>query len=277
MNPSPESLQGSDADASAPVVLLVEDEPVSLDYLQAALTAFPARVLAATSAAEALRLAQAAPCALWLIDAHLPDASGIELLQRLRAQAPEAAALAHTAEPSPALHARLREAGFGAVLTKPIGVTALHDAVRVALSTLAMPGADAAVAADRHAAAGDALRDGAQPAAAPAARPVWDDAAALRALNGNAALLDGMRSLFRIELAQTLPRIAALREAGDDAALRGELHKLKAATAFVGAAQLAEAVGRLAAADASADAGADGRGRVHAELVAAAEAVLRTG
>lgn len=268
--PSPES----DADAAAPVLLLVEDEPVSLAYLQAALTAFPARVLAAASAAEALHLAQATPCALWLIDAHLPDASGIELLQRLRAQAPAAVALAHTAEPSPALHARLRDAGFRAVLTKPIAMAALHEAVRVAL---AVSGADAAGAPDRHAAAGDAVRDGAQAAPAPAARPVWDDAAALRALNGNAALVAGMRSLFRSELAQTLPRIAALRDAGDDAALHGELHKLKAATAFVGAARLAEAVSRLAASRASADAGADGPGRAHADFVAAAEATLRTG
>lgn len=260
------------------MVLLVEDEPVSLAYLQAALSALPARVLAAASAAEALRLARETPCALWLIDAHLPDASGIELLHELRAQAPAAVALAHTAEPSPALHARLCEAGFGAVLTKPITVAALHEAVRLAL---AASGADAVGATDRHAAAGDSVRDEAQTASALATRPVWDDAAALRALNGNAAILAGMRSLFRGELAQTLPRIAALRDAGDGAALRSELHKLKAATAFVGAAQLAEAVNRLAATDALADAlpdgGADAQARAHADFVVAAEALLRSG
>ena len=232
-----------------PRILLVEDDPVSSAFLQDALRGLPAEVHAAPTAAEALQVALGMPPALCLIDAHLPDASGTELLQQLRRSGIDAAALAHTAEPSPALHSRLMEAGFAAVLTKPISIAQLHDAVRAALA--GRHGAvDPALAASTTTDADAGITASVLPELAGSSHTtlaVWDDAAALRALNGNTAIMAGMRTLFRTELAQALPRITALHAAGDITALHGELHKLKAATAFVGAAQLAAAVTALSA------------------------------
>lgn len=258
MNPSLDTAAGR----RPPTLLLVEDDPVSQCFLQEALAAMPAQVQVATTAAEALRLAMEVPPSLCLIDAHLPDASGLDLLQSLRTRGLRAPALAHTAESAPTLHDALRAGGFLAVLRKPLSVAALHRAVREALDDGDAPAAPASA------------QDDAPACTVPlAALPAWDDTAALRALNGNAAIVDGMRTLFRGELTQTLPRIAALREHGEVDALRGELHKLKAATAFVGAARLAAAVAVLA--ECHAQGHADDH--AYAEVVAAAEALLRAG
>src|SRR5690606_33004214 len=69
-----------------PRILLVEDDPTSRAFLQAATEALPAVVDIAGSVAEALALATRHAHALWLIDAHLPDGSGSELLRVLRDQ-----------------------------------------------------------------------------------------------------------------------------------------------------------------------------------------------
>lgn len=251
------STQEPSTEPALPALLLVEDDPVSRGFLQAALSALPAQVLIAATAAEALVVADTTRAVLWLIDAHLPDASGIELLHRLRLSDPSTPALAHTAETSPALHTRLRDAGFAAVLTKPIALLTLHAAVRDVLDARdgdaheSGAGAGAQVYANARTTRApvpevSSLRsEDPVPSRPAAALPIWDDVAALRALNGNAGIVAGMRMLFRTELGQTLPRTAKLYETGDLDALRGELHKLKAATAFVGAAELAAAVGAM--------------------------------
>jgi HPt (histidine-containing phosphotransfer) domain-containing protein len=71
--------------------------------------------------------------------------------------------------------------------------------------------------------------------------PVWDDSAALRALNGSAAIVAQMRALFRVELPQQAQRIVAAHGDGNLVALRSELHKLLASAGFVGAARLRNA------------------------------------
>jgi HPt (histidine-containing phosphotransfer) domain-containing protein len=75
--------------------------------------------------------------------------------------------------------------------------------------------------------------------------PIWDDAVALRALNGNAAHVAAMRGLFLQELDATATRMTAAVAAGDVAALGEDLHRLRAACGFVGAARLAAAVDAL--------------------------------
>ena len=82
-----------------PRILLVEDDPTSRAFLQAATESLPAHVDSAVTVAEALALAARHDYALWLIDANLPDGSGSGLLARLRAQAPSVPAIAHTASP----------------------------------------------------------------------------------------------------------------------------------------------------------------------------------
>jgi DNA-binding response OmpR family regulator len=204
-----------------PNILLVEDDPVSRAFLEAATAALPATVATAGDAASARALANASAFDLWLIDAHLPDATGAELLERLREAGFAAPALAHTASRDADAHAALREAGFAGVIAKPIDAASWQAALRHALRI--DPGA--------HVADATAWRYG--------ERPLWDDAAALAALNGNREHVAALRRLFLDEL----PGQRALIANADTRV--ATLHRLRASCGFVGAARLDAAVQAL--------------------------------
>ena len=200
---------------AAPCVLLVEDDPVSAGFLVDALTALPVRAVLAGTLADAIALASRHPFDLLLLDANLPDGSGMVLLQRLRQHGLHAVALAHTADTDPGLHAALREAGFLDVLPKPLTVARLHAALRKHLPTHSVP--------------------------------AWDDAAALAALGGQAAHVQALREMFLADLPQQQARILAASQRGDAAGVRAELHKLVASCGFVGALALRSAVQQMQA------------------------------
>ncbi len=225
-----------------PRILLLEDDPVSAEFMSAALAALPARVERAASLAEVrTRLADEAtgdeddPFDLWLFDARLPDGAGADLLVELRAHDRSTPALAHTAEPRPEERAALLMAGFVDVLIKPLGVDTLQAAVRRALG-------DAAASA--HATEVPSMETA-------TALPIWDDAVALRALNGNTAHVAAMRELFLQDLDATAARVTNAADSRDATTLAEELHRLRAACGFVGAARLAAAVESLREAPAS--------------------------
>jgi DNA-binding response OmpR family regulator len=204
-----------------PNILLVEDDPVSRAFLEAATAALPARVAVAGDAASARAQANAAGFDLWLIDANLPDATGAELLAQLRAGGFATPALAHTATRDAGAHAGLRAAGFAAVVAKPIDAASWRAAVRRALRMA--PGAHVGDAAPHP--YGE--------------RPLWDDAVALAALNGNAEHVAALRKLFLDELPGMRARIV------DPESRAGTLHRLRASCGFVGAARLDAAVRAL--------------------------------
>ncbi|MFT3896494.1 MAG: response regulator [Thermomonas sp.] len=204
-----------------PNILLVEDDPVSRAFLEAATAALPATVATAADAAAAHALANASAFDLWLIDAHLPDATGAELLAQLRQAGFTTSALAHTATNDEDAHAELRAAGFAGVIAKPIDAASWQAAVRRALEAdVATHVRDSAVATGRD-------------------FPIWDDAAALAALNGNGEHVAVLRKLFLDELPDMRARIV---DAGTRAAV---LHRLRASCGFVGAARLDAAVRSL--------------------------------
>lgn len=215
------------ADPALPRLLLLEDDPVSAAFLATALEALPARVDVAASLAEAEPLRDAGH-ALWLFDANLPDGTGGALLARWRMQGPATPALAHTADPRPEERDALIAAGFADVLRKPLSVAQLQEAVRRALH-----GVETSEATEHGARHDD---DGS------AASLLWDDAAALRTLNGDASIVAAMRGLFLGELPAVRMRIADAFARADADALRAELHKLQASCGFVGAARVLAAV-----------------------------------
>jgi CheY-like chemotaxis protein/HPt (histidine-containing phosphotransfer) domain-containing protein len=209
--------------AITPAILLVEDDPTTCAYLFALTEALPARVDAAASLAAALRYAAANTYDLWLVDANLPDGSGIELLARLRTLSPATPALAHTAAHERGELEPLFAAGFAEVLVKPIDADAWRTAIRRALG---------------RAMTETACRDATGPSGE---LPFWDDDAAARALGGDAANVAALRGLFVSELPA---QIAAIRDG--DATTRGnQLHRLRASCAFVGACRLEQAVRSL--------------------------------
>lgn len=204
-------------------VLLVEDDPISRGFFQAALEPLALRVDSAATVAEALALARQHAYELWLIDANLPDGSGSDLLNALRAEHARTPALAHTADIGAA--GRLLREGFGQVLVKPLPANDLLQHVRRALGPRPAP-----PQADR---AGGALAVD------------WDETAALAALNGERSHLAALRELFLSELPGTRDAVDSALQVADEQALRGHLHRLQASCGFVGAARLAGAVREL--------------------------------
>lgn len=208
-----------------PRILLVEDDPTSRAFLQAATEALPARVDSAASVAEAMALAIRHDYALWLVDANLPDGSGGGLLARLRARGATVPAIAHTASHERSEHDALLAAGFVATIAKPLSGEEWQAAIRAVLDR------SGATDAAPTAIAGDGDPD-------LAAVPVWDDAAALAALAGNAGNVAALRRLFSDELPGVRDALAQAARRRDVDAMRDHLHRLRASCGFVGAARL---------------------------------------
>ncbi|PJK10045.1 response regulator [Lysobacteraceae bacterium NML08-0793] len=210
-------------------LLLVEDDPVTQAFLSEAARALPAEVISASTAEEARQLASGQHFDAWLIDAHLPDATGATLLAQLRqSHGQTTPALAHTASQAPQQLTALEAAGFAAVIIKPLPADSWRNALRQLLNL--HPENKAATSGD------------------------WDDVGALRALNGNREALETLRALFSRELPQQYQKIIAALDAADTDTALGELHRMKASCAFVGATALLQAVIALHAQPESAEA-----------------------
>ena len=195
--------------------LIAEDEPVSRRFLDEALQLLGWQCSVVEDGAAALALASTRRFGLLVFDVNLPRLDGITLLSRLRAD-PQAAshnvpALALTADHDPLLRERLLQQGFAAVGHKPIGLEELARRIDAATGTTSRV-------------------------------PVWDDAAALRAAGGQAAIVTTLRDLMRRDLPAQRETIARAWERDDAAAAHAELHRLRAACGFCGAARLAQAI-----------------------------------
>jgi PAS domain S-box-containing protein len=119
-------------DAPAPitdaVVLYVEDNRLNQELLRQVLRLRPAlTLLCASTGARALELARHRAPQLLLIDWHLGDMDGAQVLQRLRSEAGLAGcpAVVLSADATRERQEAAVRAGFDAYLTKPFGVTDL--------------------------------------------------------------------------------------------------------------------------------------------------------
>ena len=129
---------GCDGRATAPLILLIEDEPQMRRFLRTALDANDYRLVEAETAKEGLAHAAARNPDVILLDLGLPDRDGLEVARELREW---------SATPIIVLSARGREQdkvaaldlGADDYLTKPFGVDELLARIRVALRHAAMP------------------------------------------------------------------------------------------------------------------------------------------
>lgn len=135
-----DSLEGMD-------VLVVDDEADARDMLERILQECGATVRAAASAEEALRQVASARPDVMVSDIGMPGMDGIQLIQRLRAQALEAderiPAIALTAFARAEDRQRVLEAGFDDHLAKPLEPHALIT--RIAALAAARPRRDPGV------------------------------------------------------------------------------------------------------------------------------------
>jgi two-component system KDP operon response regulator KdpE len=125
-------------DHTAPLVLLIEDEPQMRRFLRTALTAHDYRLVEAVTAKEGLAQAASRNPDVILLDLGLPDRDGLDVTRELREW---------TGTPIIVLSARGREQdkvaaldiGADDYLTKPFGVEELLARMRVALRHAALP------------------------------------------------------------------------------------------------------------------------------------------
>jgi len=205
-------------------VLLVEDDPITRAFLHTATSGLGLEMDQAASMQQALALAETTVYAAALLDARLPDGSGVDLLHALRQRHPGLLALAHTASTDPEQLQHLRDAGFDAAVSKPLPAADWQVAVRALLADNAAPVA--------HCAPEQELP------------PLWDDAAARKVLGGGADTLDALRGLFFGELPEQIKVLERAISECDPALARDTLHRLSASCGFVGAARLAAAIAR---------------------------------
>jgi len=126
---------------TAPLVLLIEDEPQMRRFIRASLGANGYRVLEAVTAREGEAMAASHNPELVLLDLGLPDGDGIDVTKALRVC---------SKTPIIVLSARGREedkvmaldAGADDYLTKPFGVNELLARMRVALRHAQRPAAE---------------------------------------------------------------------------------------------------------------------------------------
>lgn len=123
------------------LVLYVEDDRLNIVLMEEVFRRLPSdwRLECAEDGTQALQLLEAAvqPPDLLLIDMNLPDMSGLDLLQRLRADArwQSLRCVALSADDQPEQLDAARAAGFGDYWTKPIDVPRLAEALLGALRT----------------------------------------------------------------------------------------------------------------------------------------------
>ena len=105
-------------------VLVVEDDPETLDLLKFILDQRQAEVTTATSAAEALRVLEDTPADVLISDLAMPDQDGYDLIRRVRSLAPERGgnvpAVALSAYTRAEDRMRSLAAGFSLHLPKPV-------------------------------------------------------------------------------------------------------------------------------------------------------------
>ena len=194
-------------------VLLAEDDPVSRAFLAEGIRACGAEPTACDDGDAALRLARAQAFDLLILDHHLPGRNGDAVLAVLRGDSGAASRSAPAIATSAARDAEaaaLLQAGFVEVLSKPMALDTLRDALR---------------------------RYGCTPGS-----PL-DDAGALRACGSTDAVIRLRRLFFE----QELPKVQEELDGADrdPQSLRPLLHRLEASCGFCGARRLASATATL--------------------------------
>ena len=107
--------------------LVIDDEPANRDFLVRLLQTANFKVIGAESGAEGLKAVKSVPeLALALVDQQLPDSSGLEVIQKLRADNPEALLIMATMHDDRPLIDQAFSIGIDVFLVKPHGFMELY-------------------------------------------------------------------------------------------------------------------------------------------------------
>ncbi len=111
--------------AASRCVLIVEDNPLNMKLFAAMISAQGYDVLQAANGAQALDVARRRHPDLIVMDLQLPDISGLQVTQELKAAVDtrEIPIVATTAFTSPSDEAEIRASGCDAFMAKPIAIS----------------------------------------------------------------------------------------------------------------------------------------------------------
>ncbi len=118
---------------SAATILIVDDDEVLSQVLRRVLTRDGYRVVEAGSVAQALELTREDRPQLGLLDLSLPDGDGMELATKMRAQGVDCPLILVTAYPLRLRDQPALSSAFTRVLTKPLNLQDLRQAIEAAL------------------------------------------------------------------------------------------------------------------------------------------------
>ncbi len=120
------------AAASRDTVAIVDDDEAVRHSLRFLLEVDGYRVEAFASAAEFLKAELGEKLLCLIVDHHMPDMTGLELAERLRAEGNTVPIMLVTGLPSRAIYARAAELGVDEVLEKPLDEALLLASLDIA-------------------------------------------------------------------------------------------------------------------------------------------------
>src|SRR5260221_6927669 len=107
--------------------LVIDDEPANRDFLERLLQTASFKVSGAATGADGLKTARTLPAlALALVDQELPDASGLEIIAKLREENPDSLLVMATMHDDRTLIDQAFAAGVDVFLVKPHGFMELY-------------------------------------------------------------------------------------------------------------------------------------------------------
>lgn len=123
------------------LILVVDDHIATCEILADALEIQGYQVQTAADGRQAWDLVRQNPTAydLVLSDVNMPRMDGLELLARIRADAPEIQVILMTGHPDPAIPVQAERLGAVGVLLKPWGLEQLYRTLQRAISERACP------------------------------------------------------------------------------------------------------------------------------------------
>jgi DNA-binding NtrC family response regulator len=112
-----------------PAILVIDDDDLTIDFVRTALDGRPVEVLGATDAASGLAAVRRLRPGLILLDLVLPDADGMDLLEKIREDDPESLVLIMTGHYSTESAVKAIQAGADDYLNKPVSPQTLRERV----------------------------------------------------------------------------------------------------------------------------------------------------
>lgn len=121
--------------ASGPTIFVIDDDEMVRDSLKALLESRNFTVVDFDSGRQFLSAGHATGRACLVLDVHMPDMTGIELLRLLRSRGNAIPTILITGRTDLSVQMQAKELGVVALLDKPVSHAVLFDTIRQALST----------------------------------------------------------------------------------------------------------------------------------------------